>query len=62
MLKLVRFLKPYKVQVILGPMFKLVEAVFELIIPLIMARVIDIGVKNIDTQMYYKIRLLQAIS
>ena len=48
--KLRRFLKPYKLQVILGPLFKLVEAVFELIIPLIMAKVIDTGVKNNNIQ------------
>ena len=48
MLKLARFLKPYKKQVIAGPIFKLIEAVFELIVPLVMANVIDIGVKNND--------------
>lgn len=52
--KLRRFLKPYKLQVILGPLFKLVEAVFELIIPLIMARVIDTGVKNNNIQYVFK--------
>ena len=31
MFKLARFLKPYKKQVIAGPIFKLIEAVFELI-------------------------------
>ena len=48
MFKLARFLKPYKKQVIAGPIFKLIEAVFELIVPLVMANVIDIGVKNND--------------
>ena len=52
--KLRRFLKPYKLQVILGPLFKLVEAVFELIIPLIMAKVIDTGVKNNNIQYVFK--------
>lgn len=61
MLKLVRFLKPYKVQVILGPMFKLVEAVFELIIPLIMARVIDIGVKNRDVGYVFKMGIVMIL-
>ena len=37
MVKLARFLKKYKLQVILGPIFKLTEAVFELIVPLVMA-------------------------
>ena len=48
MIKLARFLKDFKKQVFLGPLFKLIEAIFELIIPIIMARVIDIGVKNGD--------------
>ena len=48
MFKLARFLKPYKKQVIAGPIFKLIEAVFELIVPLVMANIIDIGVKNND--------------
>lgn len=52
--KLRRFLKPYKLQVILGPLFKLVEAVFELIIPLMMAKVIDTGVKNNNIQYVFK--------
>lgn len=49
MLRLARFLKAYKLQVILGPIFKLIEAIFELIVPLVMANIIDIGVKNGDT-------------
>ena len=46
MLKLVRFLKNYKVNVILGPVFKLTEAIFELIVPLVMAQIIDVGINN----------------
>lgn len=49
MLKLARYLKYYKLQVTIGPVFKLLEAVFELIVPLIMANIIDIGVKNGNT-------------
>lgn len=49
MLKLLRFLKEYKIQVIFGPVFKLIEAIFELIVPLVMARIIDVGIKNGDT-------------
>lgn len=48
MRKLTRFLKQYKLQVIVGPIFKLIEAIFELIVPLVMADIIDIGVKNGD--------------
>ena len=49
MRKLTRFLKDFKKQVFLGPFFKWIEAVFELIVPLVMAKIIDIGVKNNDT-------------
>ena len=48
MWKLRRFLGDYKKQVVLGPIFKWLEAVLELIVPLVMARIIDIGVKNGD--------------
>lgn len=49
MFRLIRFLSPFKKQVILGPAFKLAEAIFELILPLLMMNVIDIGIKNGDT-------------
>lgn len=49
------YLKKYKKQVILGPFFKLLEAIFELIIPLIMARLIDLGIKTGDT--FYVLRM-----
>ncbi len=48
MLKLVRFLREFKKQVLLGPAFKILEAIFELIVPTIMAKIIDVGVKNRD--------------
>ena len=41
MWKLAKYLKHYKKEVILGPLFKLTEAVLELIAPLIMANIID---------------------
>lgn len=48
MFQLTRFLKAYRKQVILGPIFKLTEAIFELIVPLVMANIIDVGIKNND--------------
>ncbi|MGN1458110.1 MAG: ABC transporter ATP-binding protein [Acutalibacteraceae bacterium] len=48
MFKLRRFLKDYKLQLTIGPLCKLIEAIFELFIPLITANIIDIGVKNGD--------------
>lgn len=38
MLKLAKFLKRFRKEVIIGPIFKLTEAIFELIVPLVMAR------------------------
>ena len=54
MWKLARFLKGYKIQLIFGPAFKLTEAVFELIVPIVMASIIDKGVNNNDTAYVYK--------
>lgn len=48
MFKLKYYLKYYKKQVIIGPIFKWLEAVFELIVPLVMARIIDVGIANKD--------------
>ncbi len=48
MFRLARFLKAYKKQVILGPIFKLTEAIFELIVPLVMANIIDVGIYHRD--------------
>lgn len=49
-----RFLKDYKFQVIVGPACKLLEAIFELTVPLVMASIIDIGVANKDTDYVLK--------
>lgn len=49
MFRLARFLKNYKIQSIFGPLFKLIEACFELAVPLIMADIIDTGIKNEDS-------------
>ena len=48
MFRLRRFLKNYILQLIIGPVCKLTEAVFELMIPLITADIIDTGVRNND--------------
>lgn len=50
MFRLKRFLKDYKLQLTIGPLCKLIEAVFELFIPLITADIIDNGVKNNDVE------------
>lgn len=48
MRKLIKYLKGYEKESIIGPLFKLLEACFELLVPLVMARIIDIGIKNAD--------------
>ena len=49
MQKLLRFLKPYKLELIVAPLFKLLEAVFELIVPAVMAKIIDNGIAKHDS-------------
>ena len=48
MLKLFRYLKNYKKESVIGPLFKMIEACFELIVPLVVAQIIDVGIKNQD--------------
>lgn len=48
MRKLLKYLKAYKLESVLGPLFKLLEAAFELLVPLVMAQIIDVGIKNQD--------------
>lgn len=48
MKRLLRYLKDYKKETVLAPTFKLLEAVFELFVPLVMANIIDIGIANSD--------------
>lgn len=54
MRNLLIYLKDYKKESIIGPLFKLLEATFELIVPVIMAHIIDIGIKNQDTLYIWK--------
>ena len=50
MFRLAKYLKKFRKYVIIGPIFKLTEAVFELIVPLVMASIIDVGIKNQDRE------------
>lgn len=49
MFRLIRYLKNYKKESIIGPLFKMLEACFELFVPLVMADIIDIGIVNEDS-------------
>ena len=48
MKSLLVYLKDYKKETILAPLFKMLEALFELFVPLVMAAVIDVGIANSD--------------
>lgn len=48
MRKLLIYLKDYKKESVLAPLFKMLEAIFELFVPLVMSAVIDVGIKNSD--------------
>ncbi len=55
MFKLFSYLRDYKKEAILGPIFKLLEAIFELIVPLVMAKIIDVGVASKDVNVVLKL-------
>lgn len=46
---LLKYLKNYKKELIFGPFFKLLEAIFELIVPMVMAKIIDKGIGSGDS-------------
>ena len=48
MKKLLRYLKAYRKESIIAPLFKMLEASFELFVPLVIAKVVDIGIPNKD--------------
>lgn len=54
MKKLFAYLKYYKKESVLGPLFKLLEAFFDLMVPLVMAKIIDVGIKNNDKPYIFK--------
>lgn len=49
MKRLLKYLRNYKKELIFGPFFKLLEAIFELIVPVVMAKIIDKGIGNNDS-------------
>lgn len=55
MKKLLGFLKNYKKEMLLGPFFKLLEALFELTVPIVMARIIDEGIAQQDKGMIFRL-------
>ena len=49
MKKILYFLKDYKKESVIAPLFKMLEAIFELIVPLVVAQIIDFGIASGDT-------------
>ena len=54
MKNLLKYLKNYKKESIIAPLFKMLEASFELLVPLVMAKIIDVGIKNSDQTYIWK--------
>ena len=61
MKKLLRYLADYKKECILGPLFKMLEATFELFVPLVVKSMIDKGIANGDTGYIIRMCLLMAL-
>lgn len=57
MLGLLKYAKKYRKQIILGPFFKFLEACFELVLPLFMARLVDQGIRMNDSGYVIKMAL-----
>ena len=55
---IVKYLSEYKAISITAPLFKMLEAIFELLVPLVMASIIDVGIKNRDTGYIFRMSLL----
>ena len=60
MKKLLKFMKHYKKETVLAPLFKMLEASFELFVPLVMAAMVDVGIKNADVPYIIKMGLVLA--
>lgn len=58
MIKLLRYMRGYGKECFLGPLFKLLEASFELMIPLVVARIVDVGILQSDRSYIVKMCLV----
>ena len=61
MKKLLKYMKGFGKECILGPLFKLLEATFELLIPLVVARIVDVGIYNSDRAYIVKMCLVMIL-
>ena len=60
MRKLLKYLKGYRTECVLAPLFKMIEALFELFVPLVVASIIDKGIGNNDVNYIIKMCLILA--
>ena len=58
---LIKYFKNYKIKAILAPLFKMLEASFELMVPLVMAAIIDNGIKNNDKPYIIKMAIIMVL-
>lgn len=61
MKSLLVYLKGYKKETVLAPLFKMLEASFELLVPLVMAAIIDVGIAGKDTDYILKMCLVMVL-
>ena len=58
MKRILKYMQGYGKECVLGPLFKLLEASFELLIPLVVARIVDVGIGNRDQGYIVKMVLI----
>ncbi len=56
--KLMVYLKGYKKETVLAPLFKMLEASFELLVPLVMVQIIDRGIAGADRGFIFRMSLI----
>ena len=61
MKNILKYMKAYRKECVLGPLFKLLEASFELMIPLVVARMIDVGISQGNTGYLIKLCLIMVL-
>ena len=59
--KILKYIRGYGKECVLGPLFKLLEASFELLIPLVVARIVDVGIAGRDQGYVVKMVLVMAL-
>ena len=61
MKRILKYMRGYGKECVLGPLFKLLEATFELLVPLVVAKIIDVGIANGDTGYIVRMCLVMVV-